>query len=202
MSVVIINCGLGNLASVKNMIKKVGGSSVISSDHEEINATEKLVLPGVGHFKKGMENLKESGLYEVVNKKVVEDKTPILGICLGMQLMTSHSEEGDVDGFGWIDAQTTKFSFDDPSVKVPNIGWNEINYAKDSVFNTDEQQRYYFVHSYKVSCNNQSDVLATANYGGLDYVCAFQKENIVGMQYHPEKSHRFGMEVFKKFLAL
>ncbi len=198
--IVIIDYGLGNLASVRNMIKRAGGVGRISSDLNDIANAKKLILPGVGHFGKGMQNIHQMGLTEVLNKKILDEKTPILGICLGMQLMTNHSEEGDSDGLGWIDGVTKKFTFDSSNVKIPNIGWNEIAFRKNNFFQTDEEQRFYFVHSYKVHCHEESDVLATAVYGGESYVCAFRRDNIIGMQFHPEKSHRFGVHVFQRFI--
>jgi glutamine amidotransferase len=198
--IVIVDYGLGNLASVRNMIKKAGGVGRISSDLVEIANADKLILPGVGYFGKGMQNIHQMGLTKVLNKKVLVDKTPVLGICLGMQLMTNFSEEGNSEGLGWIDAITEKFVYNSSSIKIPNIGWNEIAFKKESLFRTDEEQRFYFVHSYKVSCRDESDVLAIAVYGGEPYVCAFQRDNIIGMQFHPEKSHRFGVHVFQRFI--
>jgi len=201
--IVIIDYGLGNLGSIKNMLKKVGSDSVITSDPEQIAAATKLILPGVGAFDNGMSNLKELGLIELLNKKVLEEKTPILGVCLGMQLFTSRSEEGTLPGLGWIDAEALKFRFDtaDRRMTVPHMGWEYVTLRKESRLweNMYEESKFYFVHSYYVRCNREEDVLLTTHYG-TDYVSAFEKENIVGVQFHPEKSHKYGMQLFKNFV--
>lgn len=201
--VVIVDYGLGNLASVKNMLKKIGVKSIVSSDKGEILNAEKLILPGVGNFFKGMEQLNQRGLIEVLNKKVLEDKIPILGICLGMQLMTNYSEEGDSKGLAWIDAETKRFAFEEQSMKIPHMGWSDAYFNKDHELNqmNNEQARFYFVHSYRVLCNNKEDVLASSNYGG-EFHSGFRKNNIWGVQFHPEKSHKFGMEFLKHFFQL
>jgi glutamine amidotransferase len=181
------------------MIKKVGAKSIITSDLEEIKRADKLILPGVGSFDNGMRELKELGLIDTLNTKVLEDKTPILGICLGMQLMTQSSEEGELDGLGWIEAESKRFV--SKSLKVPHMGWNIIYNQKESkLFTpTDDEERFYFVHSYYVSCNDREDILTTTSYGH-NFVSSFEKENIVGVQFHPEKSHKFGMRLFKNFV--
>jgi glutamine amidotransferase len=201
--IVIINFNLGNPKSINNILGYLGIDAQISSDPNEILEAERLILPGVGHFKHGMEQLGQLRLIEVMKKAVLEDKKPILGICLGMQLLTKHSEEGNIDGLGFIDAQTVKFNLDDPQLKIPHMGWNEVSWQKQSPVINDlsEKSRYYFVHSYFVECNNQNDILGTTHYG-QDFVSAFQHENIIGMQFHPEKSHLFGMEILKNFSKL
>lgn len=199
--VIIINYGLGNPNSIQNMIKRIGYTAQISSDKNVIAQADKLILPGVGHFKKGMENLRDSGLIEILNEQILINRKPILGICLGMQLMTKHSEEGDCDGLGWADAKTIKFQFSKESnLKIPHMGWNEVHYKKQSFINQNlsSNPRNYFVHSYYVECENRDDILATAHYG-FDFTCAFEHENIIGMQFHPEKSHKYGMEILNNF---
>jgi glutamine amidotransferase len=190
---------MGNLGSIANMIKKVGNKSIITSDLEEIKKASKLILPGVGSFDNGMKSLKELGMVEVINQKVLVEKTPILGICLGMQLMTKSSEEGKLSGLGWVDAQTKKFVSD--TLKIPHMGWNIIKHQKSSKLfdEMESEKRFYFVHSYCVSCNNQEDVLTTTPYTH-DFVSVFEKENIIGAQFHPEKSHKFGMSLIKNFV--
>lgn len=203
MKTVIIDFGLGNLASIKNMIKKVGGDSIISSDHQIISDADKLILPGVGNFSAGMENIHKNELLPVLNQKVLEQKTPVLGICLGMQLMSARSEEGDCDGLGWFDANIIKFRQEEMgALKVPHMGWNDLTLKKTHHLFPDmeAEERFYFVHSYHAVTNRQEDVLATVHYG-YDFVCAYSRDNICGMQFHPEKSHRFGMEVFTRFLT-
>lgn len=202
MRIVIIDYGLGNPASIKNMIKKVGGSSEISADLSVIEKADKLIIPGVGAFAKGMENLKSSGIKDVLDKKALKDKVPVLGVCLGMQLLTNHSEEGNVNGLGWIDAQTKKFDLDPANFKIPHMGWRDVTFDKKDhplLKNIDPDPRYYFVHSYYVACNNAANSLAHTEYG-VTFDCAIAKDNIVGFQFHPEKSHRFGMELIKNFI--
>ncbi len=199
--IVVVDYGMGNLGSIANMIKKVGHKCLITSDLEEIKRATKLILPGVGSFDNGMKNLAELGMIEVLNQKVLIEKTPILGICLGMQLMTKSSEEGKLVGLGWIDAETKKFVSD--NLKIPHMGWNIIKHQKESkLFNESEsEKRFYFVHSYCVECFNQEDILTTTPYTH-DFVSAFEKENIIGVQFHPEKSHKFGMNLLRNFMEL
>ncbi|GIU70032.1 MAG: imidazole glycerol phosphate synthase subunit HisH 2 [Candidatus Woesearchaeota archaeon] len=203
--IIIIDYGCGNLGSIQNMIKKIGGVSKITSNLKEIDNAEKLILPGVGAFDTGIKNLHDRGIWDILNKKALSDKTPILGICLGMQLMTKSSEEGILKGLAWIDAETKKFNFEyiPEKRKIPNMGWNYIKLKKDSILfnNMYENPKFYFVHSYYVKCNISQDVLATAEYG-FEYDCAFQNENIFGVQFHPEKSHKYGMRLLENFVAL
>ena len=197
--ITIIDYGMGNLGSIANMIKKVGHKSIITSDIEEIKKARKLILPGVGAFDNGMKHLKDSDLIEVLNKKVLIEKTPILGICLGMQLMTNSSEEGNINGLGWVDAQAKKFVSDE--LKIPHMGWNIVKHKKTSKLFDENgtEKRFYFVHSYCVSCNNKDDILTTTPYGH-DFISSFEKENIIGVQFHPEKSHKFGMNLIRNFV--
>jgi glutamine amidotransferase len=199
----IINYNLGNPKSIKNMLSYLGIDAVISDDLNALKSADRLILPGVGHFVHGMNQLNNLGFTDVIKEHALTQQKPILGICLGMQLMTNFSEEGDVDGLGFIDAQTKKFQLQDKSLKIPHMGWNEVSWQKESpILNSlSEKPRYYFVHSYFVECNNQNDVLGTTHYG-QDFVSAFQHDNIIGMQFHPEKSHQFGMELLKNFTKL
>lgn len=197
--IVIVDYGMGNLGSIVNMIKKVGHTCLISSDLEDIKQATKLIFPGVGSFDNGMRNLKELDMIKVLNQKVLVEKIPILGICLGMQLMTKTSEEGTSSGLGWINAQTKKFVSD--TLKIPHMGWNIINHQKESkLFDENEsEKRFYFVHSYYVTCESKEDILTYTNYGHT-FVSSFEKENILGVQFHPEKSHNFGMKLVKNFM--
>jgi imidazole glycerol-phosphate synthase subunit HisH len=200
--ITIINYGIGNLASIANMIKKVGGKATITSDHKEIEQAEKLLLPGVGHFGKGMQNLKDGNFIELIKKKALQDKVPVLGICLGMQLLTSHSEEGDADGLNLIEAQTKKFDLKNfPNLRVPHMGWSDVAINKNSKLfdGINEIPRYYFVHSYFVTCKDPANSIGRCTYG-IDFDCAIQKDNVMGVQFHPEKSHRFGMKIFENFI--
>jgi imidazole glycerol-phosphate synthase subunit HisH len=200
--ITIVDYGLGNLASIKNMIKKVGGIAEITSDLNKISNADKIILPGVGAFAKGMENLISSGIKPVLDRKALHDKVPVMGICLGMQLLTKHSEEGNVNGLGWINATTKKFTFDTSVYKIPHMGWTDIKITQPShpIFeNLISQPRYYFVHSYFVTCEQRLNSLAEATYG-TTFDCGIVNDNIFGFQFHPEKSHRFGMEIMRNFI--
>jgi len=202
--IVIVDYGIGNLASVLNMFKKIGATNVcISKDYALIEKATKLILPGVGAFDAGMDNLEKSGLIPLLNKKVIEDKIPLLGICLGMQLLTKKSEEGVKPGLGWIDAETLKFNLD-PSLKlkVPHMGWNYIKIQKENpLIEMESKSRFYFVHSYHVKCKDESQSIATSDFG-IDFTCMINKDNIYGAQFHPEKSLKFGMQVLENFAKL
>jgi glutamine amidotransferase len=201
--IVIVDYGMGNLGSIANMLKKLGAEAVITSDKSVIAAADKIILPGVGAFDNGMKNLERLGLLPVLHRKALEEKVPVLGICLGMQLLTRGSEEGDLPGLGWINAETLKFRFDKASsgLKVPHMGWNTVtvNGGNGLFKDIGDEPRFYFVHSYYVKCNEQSDILATTSYGH-EFTSAVTRGNIMGTQFHPEKSHKFGMKVLKNFV--
>jgi glutamine amidotransferase len=202
--IVIIDYDMGNVGSIANMIKRVGGESIISRDPEEIRKASKLILPGVGAFDTGMQNIEKFGLTTVLNQKVIVDGAPILGICLGMQLFTNRSEEGKVRGLGWIEAETVRFPSSTPDVaklRIPHMGWNHAVPAKSDALIHDlpEEMRFYFVHSYHVVCANKSDELLTTTYG-IPFTSALSKANIWGTQFHPEKSHTFGMRIIHNFV--
>ena len=182
------------------MLAYLGIESRISANHEDIASADRLILPGVGHFQHGMEQLVQLGLIDVLKTEVINNKKPILGICLGMQLLTKHSEEGNLAGLGFVDAQTKKFELQDATLKVPHMGWNTVVFKKDSPMNAvvSMNPRYYFVHSYFVDCANQDDILCTTQHG-QEFVSGFQHQNIFGLQFHPEKSHKFGMELLSNF---
>jgi len=196
--IVIIDYDMGNVGSIKNMLKYLGYESLITSDLDEIEKAEKLILPGVGAFDNGMKNLEP--MIEVLNNKVLDNKTPILGICLGMQLMTKKSEEGKLSGLKWIDAETKKLKIKE-NLKIPHMGWNlvDIQNKKTLFKNMYENARFYFVHSYYVECKDKNDILALTSHSNK-FVSSFQKKNVYGTQFHPEKSHKFGMRLLKNFV--
>lgn len=200
--IAIIDNKMGNLGSIENMLKKVGSRVVISADLKILESAEKLILSGIGTFDSGMAKLAELKILPLLKKRVLEDKIPILGICLGMQLLTKKSEEGKLAGLGLIDAETIRFRFDkvQNGLKIPHMGWNSVLKAKNSRLFLDEHvdQRFYFVHSYHLKCNDKNDILAKTYYG-YEFVSAVERQNIAGVQFHPEKSHKFGMKLLKNF---
>ncbi len=197
--IVIINYGLGNLHSISNMLTRLNIPTMITNDPQIILNAKKLILPGVGAFDTAVQNLKTSNLWDSINDAVTKHETPILGICLGMQLMTKNSEEGQQSGFGWVDASTKKFQ-QHKKYKVPHIGWNFVTPIKHNDFFTHyhDELKFYFAHSYYVECHQSNDIMATSEYS-KQFTCAFKHNNILGVQFHPEKSHQYGMAFLKYF---
>jgi glutamine amidotransferase len=204
MTPVIVDYGMGNLGSILNMLKHVGVDSMISAEPAEIEAAGKLILPGVGAFDNGMKNLAERGLVPLLRQRV-DAGVPILGICLGAQLLFERSEEGVLPGLGWIRGQVTRFAFPEGErrLKVPHMGWNVVESRQPSPLfeGASGEQRFYFVHSYYMSCADERDVLSTTPYGQT-FVSGVQRGNVYGVQFHPEKSHKFGMRLLKNFAEL
>jgi glutamine amidotransferase len=201
--ITIIDYGTGNLGSVRNMIRKVGGTSVIASDAASIASAEKLILPGVGAFDYGMQQLARLDLVRAIQDKAASG-TPVLGICLGMQLLASRSEEGDVPGLGLVDAQIRRFAFPpDAPLAIPHVGWNELAVVRDNplVSAADGTTRFYFTHSFHAVCDHPEDELATTRYG-YPFTAVYGRGNVFGVQFHPEKSHRFGMHLMRQFVGL
>lgn len=203
----IIDYQVGNLQSIRNMLRKVSGRDVcISESPDDIAAADKLILPGVGHFDYGMKQLKQSGLVDVLNKRVLDDKVPILGICLGAQLLTRGSEEGIRPGLGWIDAYTRRFRAEDmpAGYKVPHMGWGDIRIQQPThplFLDFLPNPRFYFVHSYHIVCEDKADELAECQYG-YPFTAGVARGNIMGVQFHPEKSHKYGMTLLRNFVNL
>lgn len=201
-NIVIINYGMGNLFSIQKKINFLGANAIISSDYEAIRKADKLILPGVGHFGKAIENLKSLGLLDLLNEEVLINKKPVLGICLGMQLMASSSEEGDVKGLGWIEGKIVRFKISDKlKFKVPHIGWNSVSTEKNSKLMNQipNNAAFYFVHSYHFESETSENILSYTDYE-YKFASAIEKENIFGVQYHPEKSHHIGQLLLKNFL--
>lgn len=202
---VIIDYGVGNIGSVQNMIRKVGGSASIGSTVDDIARAKILILPGVGAFDSGISNLRSTGLIDVLNQRVLIDKVPVLGICLGAQLMTKSSDEGKESGLGWFDAHTLRMNFEGLPGRwpLPNVGWRNVSAQNgykmlDSI---EGDPRFYFVHSFYMSVNDPELISMTACYG-YDFACGLRHENIHCAQFHPEKSHVFGMQFFRNFLEM
>ena len=197
----IIDYGVGNLSSIQNMLKKAGITSTISGEYENVANASKLLLPGMGHFDNCMQRFNESGLRPVIEKKVLEEKVPVLGICVGLQMFMAGSEEGMRPGLGWIKGATIRFKPEQmqDTHKIPNMGWLEIKAVKKSkLLEGLEDSRFYFAHSYHVQTEETDDELISAHYG-YDFTVGIERDNIIGVQFHPEKSHRFGMRLLKNF---
>jgi len=202
--ITILDYGMGNLGSIRNMLNKIGADNEITADPLRLEQAKKIILPGVGAFDTGMRRLRESGLLPILNEQVLHKKIPVLGICLGMQLMTERSEEGTLPGLGWVEAHTVRLNLPVGSkLKVPHMGWNSVKLCKTSpLFKDSEVERkFYFVHSYFVRCRNKDDVLLHTEYCYC-FDAAFEVGNVMGVQFHPEKSHRYGMALMKDFSEL
>jgi glutamine amidotransferase len=195
---------MGNLHSVHYKLGKLCPEVIISSSKEDILAASKIILPGVGHFAAGMKNIIDRDLKSALDYKALEEKVPILGICLGMQLLTKHSEEGDVDGLGWIDAKTKLFDKQKLNgLKIPHMGWNTLlRNGEDTIMTgVAEEDMFYFVHSFFVECEQKENVLCSTEYG-IEFHSGISKGNIFGFQFHPEKSHDSGIKLLKNFVNL
>ena len=237
--IVIVDYGMGNLGSIRNMLKRIGAPSLISSDPSDIEAAAKLILPGVGAFDAGMSRLETLGLLPILNRKVLEERTPVLGLCLGMQLLTRASEEGALPGLGWLDAEAKRLPVKpmvaadaanaanavdavdaadevddvedvdaaddveaaDSDLKIPHMGWNFVQPAYDSWLLADlpPDPRFYFVHSYYVACRDARDIAGRTRYGG-EFASVVVRDHVAGVQFHPEKSHKYGMQLLKNFV--
>lgn len=205
--ITIVDYGMGNLGSVANMLRKLRIAHRISGDPKLVAASEKLILPGVGSFAKGISNLKQLGLIDALNEAVLERKAPVLGICLGMQLLADHSEEGDCDGLGWIPGNVVRFEFDSGQtdgrfpLRVPHMGWKETRTVSLSkLFDVSEQSRFYFVHSYYLPAG-LPETIAVA-FHGVEFTAAVHSGNVHGVQFHPEKSHGYGMALLGRFAGI
>lgn len=206
--IAVIDYEMGNVGSILNMLRKLGVPAKLTSDRSDLQSAAGLILPGVGAFDEGVRNLERKGLRSVLDHCVLEHGVPVLGICLGMQLLTRGSEEGDLPGLGWLDAETKRFQFPESvgRMRIPHMGWNYLNIhtrsgdgLADRLFANGEQNpRFYFVHSYHAVCRNPQDVLATANYG-YEFAASIGQGNIAGTQFHPEKSLRFGLALMRSF---
>lgn len=203
--IVIVNYGMGNLRSVLKCFERMKVESLVSDKESEILKADKLILPGVGHFGQAMKNLTDKALLGPLQAKVLREHTPILGICLGMQLFSRWSEEGDAKGLGWIDADVVRFDLKrmDTLRKIPHMGWNTLNFRKKCPITCDieENDSFYFVHSFIVKCVNKDDIVATSQYGH-EFTSVLQQGNIFGMQFHPEKSQSKGMNILSRFAKL
>jgi imidazole glycerol-phosphate synthase subunit HisH len=200
--ITIVDFKTGNLGSIQNILKRIGEDSLVTSERSTIADAKKLILPGVGAFDTGMSKLLELDLVDILNQKVLKDKTPVLGICLGMQLLSKRSEEGKLSGLGWINAETKRFDFQNTQeYKIPHMGWNNVRMLKQSKLleGLETDARFYFVHAFYFCANEKSDVLTSTVYES-EFTSAIERENILGVQFHPEKSHKFGMKLLMNFV--
>lgn len=202
--IAILDYGMGNIASIQNMVCRVGGDAVITSELDDVKGLSGIILPGVGAFDNAMQKLNASGIADTLRDYVLEQKIPFLGVCLGMQLLFETSEEGKLPGLGFIRGEVRRFKgpeFGAGKLKIPHMGWNVVQPRENATLfvGLDQEPRFYFVHSYHVICADDNDIAATCNYG-YDFTCSVNRENIYAAQFHPEKSHRFGMKVFENFM--
>ncbi|AXR61691.1 imidazole glycerol phosphate synthase subunit HisH [Leptospira mayottensis] len=201
----ILDYGVGNLKAFANVLKGLNFHHQIVKTEQELKGCAKIIMPGVGSFDSVMDKLIESGIRDVLSDLIINKKIPILGVCVGMQILASSSEEGSKSGLGWIGGRVKKFNFDrsDSSLAIPQIGWNEVNSTRENTLlkNLEKNPRFYFLHSYYIECEDKKDVIAMANYGG-DFACAVNRENIYGTQFHPEKSHHNGVALIRNFASL
>ena len=195
----IIDYGVGNIMAFVNLYKRLGVEIDIASNYKSLTDASKLILPGVGHFDYAMNKFNESGMMEIVDDLVINKKIPVLGVCVGMQIMAISSDEGSKKGLGWIDAYVKKIDSKNNKFRLPHMGWNNImiNKKDDILKNLDNNSKFYFLHSYYFNCRNENNIIAFSNYGS-NFPSIIRQENIIGIQCHPEKSHEFGEQILKK----
>lgn len=202
----IINYGLGNIGAFANVYKRLSIPVQIVNTPDQLERAERIILPGVGAFDHAMDKLNRSGLRERLNQKVTVDKVPVIGICVGMQMLAHRSDEGKLPGLGWVDAEVLRFDeakLSGQQTRVPHMGWNDVNPIRSHpiLTNLEHDARFYFLHSYYFKCNDPSDGLTRTDYGG-EFVSAVQADNVFGVQFHPEKSLHYGIQLLKNFATL
>lgn len=206
MDITVVDYGVGNLGAIPNMLKRLGATAEITSDPGRIEHAKKLILPGVGAFDAAMANLRELGLIEILDHQVKRRRVPILGLCLGMEILARSSEEGVLPGFGWIPSEVVRFRSDqmlERPLPVPMMGWNYVQVVRPNalVANLGSDPRFYFAHSYHLVCDDPADVIGITTYG-YDFPSVVARGSVMGAQFHPEKSHRFGIKIFENFLGI
>jgi glutamine amidotransferase len=203
--IAIIDYGLGNVKAFANVYKNLNLPAIIVKRPNELKNVGKVILPGVGAFDYAMQKLDQSGMRQFLDEMVIERNVPVLGICVGMQMLASSSDEGKLSGLGWIDGVVKRFNFSSlkKPLMIPHMGWNSINQLKkNSLFSgLDHDARFYFLHSYYFQCQKNEDNIAVTDYGG-EFACAVNSENIFGIQFHPEKSHQWGIQLLANFAKL
>lgn len=203
--IAIVNYGSGNIQAIANIYKRLGTPFVVAATPGDLAGALRVILPGVGAFDQAMNELDASGMRQALDVCVLEEHKPILGICVGMQLLAKSGEEGQATGLGWIDAEVKRFDHSTfgQTTQLPHMGWNTVEPTRpDALFDGVEMQNgYYFLHSYYVSCHNPDDVLATTDYG-VQFTCAVRRQNVYGVQFHPEKSHQNGVRLLQNFARI
>jgi len=197
----IIDYGLGNVLAFRNVFERLNIPVAVAKTCDDLKRATRLILPGVGAFDGAVQKLQASGMRELIEEMVVVQKIPVLGVCVGMQMLAASSEEGELTGLGWIAGRVRKFKAS--ALPLPHMGWNDVEAAKSARLcsGLETEARFYFLHSYYFECQNSEHALASADYGGA-FTCAVRQENIYGVQFHPEKSHRCGMQLLKNFAEL
>lgn len=198
--ILIIDYGVGNVGSIRKVLRKGGAEVEVAGTEEALEQADRLVLPGVGAFDDAMERLRATGLVPLLERRVLEEGVPVLGICLGMQMLTRGSQEGRKPGFGWLAAESRRFDFpDEAGLRVPHIGWTGVETREEALFDgLGPEDRFYFLHSFYVHCDDEADVAATSYYGG-PFTCAVRRGNVFGVQFHPEKSQSAGLRLLTNF---
>lgn len=203
--ITIVDYQCGNLFSIQKALKRLDIKSITTNDPKALELADKIILPGVGSFNTGMHNLAKYNVINILSEKILIAKTPVLGICLGMQLLSKFSDEGNVEGLGYINSNVKKFNFDKSlQLKTPHVGWNNVSFLKENRLfeNIDNSLQFYFVHSFHMVSGNQQNIyLSTTDYG-YDFISAFAYDNIYGVQFHPEKSHDQGLQLIKNFCKI
>jgi glutamine amidotransferase len=201
--ITIIDYGLGNIKAFLNIYRKLNIPTVVATTAAQIDQASKLILPGVGSFDYAMARLNASGMRVSLDKAVLEKKTPVLGICVGMQMLSASSDEGELPGLGWIDGTVKKFTLNENATILPHMGWNDVKSVKSSplFLGIEEFSLFYFLHSYYFVCTNRENILCESQYG-INFTCAVAQNNVYGVQFHPEKSHNLGVQLLKNFSTI
>lgn len=200
--ITIIDYGVGNVLAFVNVYNRLNVPVTVAKSADNLRNASRLILPGVGSFDHAMQQFDQSGMRQLVEQLVMHDKLPIIGICVGMQMLAKSSDEGNLPGLGWIDGTVKKFDLSvmPPDTNLPHMGWNDVApVAEGGLFKgMEKDSRFYFLHSFYFECHQQSNVLAVSDYGG-NFSCAVRQDNVFGVQFHPEKSHHFGSQLLKNF---
>jgi glutamine amidotransferase len=201
MTIAVVDYGMGNLGAIPNMLRRIGATAVITNDPIVISEAKKLILPGVGSFDTAIRNLQASAAWEPLHRRVIDDRVPVLGLCLGMQILADRSEEGSLPGLGWIPGEIVRFQFAaDGQLRIPHMGWNTVRSVRPTaLLESGATPRFYFAHSYHYRCADERDMVGATTYG-YEFASVIARDNVLGVQFHPEKSHRFGLALLRRFI--